>query len=387
MFKRLLSPLNSRSFFIFGARGTGKSTFLRENYSKTSNLYIDLLDPDQEQRLALNPSSLLYEISALKQKPDWVIIDEIQKVPKLLDLVQKLIEEKNLKFILSGSSARKLKRGSANLLAGRAFVYQLFPLTSVEIDKNFNLQSALRWGTLPTLFGLETDREKKSYLNSYIQTYFTEEIRAEQIIRKLDPFRAFLPLLGQYSGKIINHQKIASAIGVSVATVQSYFQIIEDTLMGFYLPGFHGSVRKSQRVSPKFYLFDTGVKKALEQSLDQPATPRTSVFGELFESFLINEIIRLNSYYECDFRFSYYATKNNSEVDLVLSKGQKNWLIEIKPIERVDLSEVKRFAEISKNFPNVEEAFYLSMDPVLQNINGIKCQHWLEFLKNFKSNF
>jgi predicted AAA+ superfamily ATPase len=176
-------------------------------------------------------------------------------------------------------------------------VYHLYPFTSLELGEKFVLEDVLRWGTLPKIYSLESDREKKAFLNSYIQTYFSEEIRAEQILRKLEPFRAFLPILGQVSGKVINHKKIADEIGVSSITVQNYFQVIEDTLLGFYLPAFHQSVRKSQKSNPKFYLFDTGVKKALEQSLDQVVVPRTSVFGELFESFLINEIMRLNSYF------------------------------------------------------------------------------------------
>jgi predicted AAA+ superfamily ATPase len=311
MFKRILDPLTTGSFFIFGARGTGKSTFVKEHFVGDHSLYIDLLNPELESRYSLASQTLTRELDAFKKKPRWVIIDEIQKVPKLLDLVHSLIEDRKIKFILTGSSARKLRGGAANLLAGRAYVYYLYPLTVAEIGEAETIENILRWGSLPRIFSLKTEREKKSYLEAYIRTYFAEEIRAEQILRKLDPFRAFLPILGQVSGKIINHKKIADEIGVSTLTVQSYFQIVEDTLLGFYLPAFHESLRKSQRLSPKFYLFDTGIKKALEESLEQQVTPRTSVYGELFESFLINEIYRLNAYYEKGFRFSYYSTKNN----------------------------------------------------------------------------
>ncbi len=384
MFKRLLDPLTSGSFFIFGARGTGKSTFLKERFFKDRVFYIDLLDPSNESKYAISPQSLVKEIDALEVKPKWIIIDEIQKVPKLLDLVHLLIENRKLKFILTGSSARKLKRGAANLLAGRAYVYHLYPLTLQELNGSEKIENILRWGTLPRIFSLKSDREKKSFLDAYVQTYFAEEIRAEQVLRKLDPFRAFLPILGQVSGKIINHKKIADEIGVSTVTVQSYFQIVEDTLLGFYLPAFHGSVRKSQRISPKFYLFDTGVKKALEESLDQEVAPRTSVYGEVFESFLINEIIRLNAYFEKGFRFSYYATKNNVEIDLVISRGTSNHLVEIKSKNKIDPTEVSTMGAAASAFPHLKRAFYLSNDSSRQRIGNIECMHWRTFLSIFE---
>lgn len=386
MFKRLLSPLNSKSFFVFGARGTGKTTFL-EQLNQKKTFTINLLNPELESLYSLQPMHLAHEIKAMKKRPNWILIDEVQKVPKLLDVVHLLIESQKLKFILTGSSARKLKRGSANLLAGRANVYNLFPLTCLELGDSFDLISALHWGTLPSIFSFNLDREKKAYLNSYITTYFSEEIRSEQIIRKLDPFRAFLPILGQVSGKVINHKKIADEIGTSTATIQSYFQIIEDTLLGFYLPSFHLSIRKSQRLNPKFYLFDTGVKKALEGSLDQIPIPRTSVFGELFESFLINEIHRLNNYFEKDFRLSFYATKNNIEIDLILSKGNSHYLIEIKSKNKIDETEVNQFSELAKDFKAVAGIYYLSNCPTKMKIKDVNCMYWKDFLNSFNINF
>lgn len=383
MFKRLLSPLRSSSFFIFGARGTGKSTFIKQQFVDKNSIYIDLLEPNNESKYALKPQILFNELSVLKKSPSWIIIDEIQKVPKLLDVVHAMIESKKYRFILTGSSARKLKRGAANLLAGRANVYHMYPLSYDELGKSFVLEDVLRWGALPRLYSLNTDREKKSFLNSYVQTYFSEEVRAEQLLRKLEPFRAFLPVLGQVSGKIINHKKIGEEVGVSSLTIQSYFQILEDTLLGFYLPAFHLSVRKSQRLSPKFYLFDTGIKKALEESLDQVVAPRTSVFGDLFESFLINEIIKLNAYHEKGFRLSYYGTKNNVEIDLILTRGKTHFLIEIKSNEKIDETEVKAMAAATETFPNVKRLFYLSRDESHQKIGKIECMNWKLFLSKF----
>ena len=228
MVQRLINPLKSRSFFLFGARGVGKSYYLKNQFLKGNVLQIDLLLPELENKYSLDPNTLILELAALpkKSRPDWIYLDEIQKIPKLLDVVHYLIENEKYKFILTGSSARKLKRGSANLLAGRANIYSLFPLSYIETADQFDLVTALHWGQMPSLIQLKTVREKTAYLNSYTLTYLNEEIKVEQFIRNLDPFRAFLPILGQMSGKVINHKKIANEIGVDSKTVKNYFQII-----------------------------------------------------------------------------------------------------------------------------------------------------------------
>lgn len=384
MVKRILDPLSNRSFFLFGARGTGKTTFVRDQFEGVIQQSYDFLDPEIEAKFALRPQVLLRELEGLDWRKGWVVIDEVQKIPKCLDLVHKVIEsKKQAKFILTGSSARKLKRGSANLLAGRANVYNLYPLTALELGDKFDLQSALHWGTLPSLLEMKSDRERKAYLNSYVLTYLNEEVRAEQLVRRLDPFRAFLPVLGQVSGTVLNHKKIAEEVGVSSVTVRTYFQILEETLLGFYLPAFHQSVRKSQRMNPKFYVFDTGVKKALEESLDQVPSPRTSVYGQLFEHLVINDIVRMNAYREKGYRLSYFATKHGAEVDLILSKGRSNLAIEIKSSASIDEIEVKAFARLAKDIPGLTGAYYLSQSSEVVKIEGVQCLHWAQFLKNF----
>ena len=383
MVNRILEPLKSQSFFIFGARGTGKSTFLQKQFKMKNPFFINLLDPQIEDLYVRNPSRLKQELLALKAKPDWVIIDEIQKVPRLLDMVHLLIEESQYKFILTGSSARKLKNGSSNLLAGRALMNYMFPLSIVELGSSYNLIDYFHWGGLPQLQSLKTTLEKTRYLQAYTLTYLNEEIKAEQIVRKLDPFRNFLNVVGQVSGKIINHKKIANEIGVDTKTIQSYFQILEDTLVGFYLPAFHESVRKSQKQNPKFYLFDTGVKKALEGSLEQIPVPRTSVFGELFEAFLVTEVHKLNQYYHKDFSLAYFATKEGFEIDLVLTKNKKKYLIEIKSSDDVHEKEVERLSLIAKEFKGVEKIFYLSQNKKHLKISDVECMHWFSFLDQF----
>lgn len=345
---------------------------------------LNLLDPAVEDFYAKAPKRLEQELLARKKRPDWVVIDEVQKVPRILDMVHLMIEKYRFKFLLTGSSARKLKRGGANLLAGRAFIYEIFPLTPIELGKDFDLIPYFHWGSLPGVLALRSNRDKEAFLNSYILTYLNQEIRLEQIVRRLDPFRSFLEISGQVSSKIINHKKIADEIGVDTKTVQSYFQILEDTLLGFYLPAFHLSVRKSQKQNPKFFLFDTGVKKALENSLEQVPSPRTSVFGELFETMVILNIYRLNKYFQLNYRLSYFATKNNVEVDLILSKGRKNILIEIKSSMSIDESEVRALAANVRDFPGEIEVFYLSQDPHKIKIDQVACWPWNYFLTEWK---
>ncbi|MCX6123479.1 MAG: AAA family ATPase, partial [Proteobacteria bacterium] len=226
-----------------------------------------------------------------------VVIDEIQRNLKLLDIVHLEIEKKRgVQFFLSGSSARKLKRGGANLLAGRAFTFNLFPLTHIEIGIKFDLQHTLQYGSLPKLLEYDDTLDIVRYLKAYVKTYLKEEIVSEQIVRKIDPFQDFLEIAAQMNGKIINFSKISADVGVDDKTVKSYYDILDETLIGFYLQSFHRSIRKRQRESPKFYLFDTGVRRALANTLNLPLDPSTFEYGNAFEHLVVLECHRLNSY-------------------------------------------------------------------------------------------
>jgi predicted AAA+ superfamily ATPase len=380
MFKRLCNPLKSNSFFIFGARGTGKSTLLKEIIPK-NHFSIDLLDEDSFDLFLRKPKEL--ERICEENRFEWIVIDEVQRLPKLLNSVHRMIEKKGQKFALTGSSARKLKRGAANMLAGRAFMNSLFPLTSIELQDQFRLDDVLRWGSLPKLYSLSTEEDKKAYLRSYCFTYIREEIQAEQVVRKLEPFREFLTVAAQMSGKIINFSSIGREVGVQVPTVQTYYQILEDTHLGFLLPHFHRSIRKSQIQAPKFYLFDNGVKKSLEGSLDSIPSEGTSTYGELFESFVIQEVFRLNEYRQRDYRMSFYHTKSYSEVDLILSKGRKVILIEIKSSKKIDELRVQKLKRVSNDFGRDIETYFLSQSQENRTIDGVKCLNWRHFLDSF----
>ena len=378
MIQRLLKPSLSQSFFLFGPRGTGKTTFLKEFFQGKSSRWIDLLDAEQEERYALDRGLLYRELIPLKAEKQWIVIDEIQKNPFLLDTVHRLIEETPLQFALTGSSARKLKRGSANLLAGRAFMNSLFPLTHHEMGDTFSLPEALAWGTLPGITRFESDSDKKDFLKAYALTYLKEEIWAEHIVRELDPFRRFLPVAAQANGTILNYSKIARDVGVDYKTVQSYFGILEDTLLGFFVEPYHRSVRKQQHQSPKFYFFDTGVKRALENTLDIPLKEGTYFFGNAFEHWVITEIYRLNQYAKKDYRLYYLRTKDNAEVDLIIERpGKNNLLIEIKSTDRPDPIEAKKLERFLDDFQGAE-AYLLCRTGQIQQMGKVLCLPWAE---------
>lgn len=376
MISRSLNIPKNNSFFLFGARGTGKTHLLRDRFSAQIHHYIDLLNPEQNELFNLRPNALKEQLAALKPDVEWIVIDEIQKAPKLLDIVHQQIETTRLKFALTGSSARKLRHGSANLLAGRAFVLNLFPFTARELGDSFSLPSALAWGTLPRAVTIDNDEDRRDFLRGYAHTYLQEEITQEQIVRRLDPFRRFLIVAAQMSGQIINFSKIAREIGSSSVTVQSYFQILEDTLIGTLIEPFHESVRKRQRGNPKFYFFDTGVQRALNNTLQVALAPQTYGFGVAFEHFVVNEIQRLQSYGKKDFRLSYLRTKDGVEIDLILERpGMKRALVEIKSAEQVTDEDIRSLRLLGKDVPN-SEAFCLSRDPTPRRIDAVSCLPW-----------
>ncbi len=369
---------------MFGPRGTGKTTLVHKRFSPDNTLFIDLLNPEEENTFILHPKELEQRINQFGPHLQNVIIDEVQKAPKLLDCVHGLIENHKppLRFVLTGSSSRKLKRGGANLLAGRAFVYTLHPLTSVEIGEDFDLETALAWGTLPKIFTLPGVSDKTDFLRAYALTYIKEEISAEQVVRKLDPFRRFLEITAQMNGKPVNFSSIARDTGVDIKTIQSYFEILEDTYTGFLLNAYHSSSRKSLRFAPKAYLFDTGVKRALERTLSGALTPGTYAYGEAFEHFIILEIRRLASLRYPDWEFSFLRTKDGVEIDLIIDRpGMPIALIEIKSGTTVTEQNTATLNRVQSEFPKAE-SYCLSQDVSAKKIGAVHCLHWQEGLKN-----
>jgi predicted AAA+ superfamily ATPase len=383
MKNRLLVLPKDENFFLFGARGVGKTTLLKHLSWFESSLYINLLISREELRFTRNPDELSAIVNALPKNITHVIIDEIQKVPKLLDIVHDLIETTHIKFILTGSSARKLKHGGANLLAGRAFVYNLFPFTFLEFSEPINLIECLQWGMLPKIFEYSEPEKKMLFLDAYTNTYLKEEIWTEQFVRNLDPFRRFLEVAAQSNGKIINYSNIARDVGTSDKNVQNYFSILEDTLLGFFMESFQHSFRKRLSKTPKFYFFDLGVVRALTGQLTLSINKSTSQFGELFEHFVILQCKYLANYFHREYRFSYLKTKDDAEIDLIIERpGLPLLFIEIKSSENVQASHLITLKNLANDFGNCE-AVCFSCDPYLKQIDEIKVYPWQQGIINF----
>jgi predicted AAA+ superfamily ATPase len=345
--------------------------------------WIDLLDFENEMKYLKNPSILISEVQTLDSCISHVVIDEIQKAPKLLDAIHHLIENTNKKFVVTGSSARKLKTANVNLLAGRAFVFNLYPMTHLELADRFDLTEALNWGSFPAIYTRCTsDDEKKMFLTTYAQTYLKEEIWYEQFVRKTDPFLHFLEVAAQVNGEIINYAKLARDTGVDDKTVKNYFSILEDTIIGFLLEPFERSVRKRITLKPKFYFIDLGIVKALNRTLSIPYVEFSSAYGKAFEHFIIAEIIRFSNYARNDFRFFYLRTKDGAEVDLVVERpGQRKLFIEIKSSVGVQDDQLSNLITLAHD--HNAEAVCFSRDKIARKIKGAVIYPWRDGINKY----
>ncbi len=382
MVLRLLKLPNNNSFFLFGARSTGKTSLLKEFFrSQPDTLMIDLLNEDLYEKYLLSPQLLKNEIDLLKKKPTWIILDEVQRVPQLLNIVHQLIESKDsIRFALTGSSARRLKQKGVNLLAGRAWIRNLYPLTFLELQNQFNLEEIINYGSLPKILSFTTADDKVDFLKSYASTYIKTEIQEEQWVRKLEPFRRFLAIAAQMNGKPINYTSISRDVGVETPTVKTYYEILEDTLLGFLVPSFGPSVRKQQRIAPKFYFFDLGVKKALGKTLSVRLNPQTSEWGYAFEHLVIAEIQRLNDNLSADYELSYLLTKDGFEIDLILTRaGSELIFIEIKSAEKVHIEDFSKLAHFITEQKGI--GYVLSNDPTARIDQGLLLLPWRDGLK------
>ena len=383
-------PLH-QSFFLFGPRTTGKSTLIQEYLQRCSEpkLIYNLLDHNDYLRLHSNPSLLRAEVESLlregQEKIIQVHIDEIQKVPMLLDEVHLILERypHKVRFLLSGSSARKLKRGGANLLAGRAWQKALYPLTFLEIGERFSLLDALQYGTLPSIVDRPRE-EKKEQLQAYVSTYLKEEIQEEALTRRLDAFHRFLEAAAHSNGELVNMTNIAQEAAVPRKTVVSYYQILEDTLIGFFLSSWgHHLSRKQLVTHGKFYFFDTGVVSALTQNLSGTLGPKNPLFGHLFEHFCLLEFLRICDDRRIEHRIGFFRTRAAAEVDLIEEKAGKIRAIEIKAMTDVPKRELTGLHSFAEEFPEAE-LMVVCMTPRPYRIGRIQCVPWQEFLERMQ---
>ena len=334
------------SLFLLGPRQVGK-TYLINQLDVAA--YYDLLDAQLEMDFRLRPQLFWEEIASLKPGSQ-VIVDEIQKVPSLLNYVQMGIEKKRLQFFLSGSSARKLKRGKANLLGGRAIDFKLHPLTKKELGVHFNIEQVLSYGSLPfisTLIAKKQENLAKDHLRSYVTTYLKEEVKAEALVRQLGSFQRFLEVAGQCNAQMIQFSNISRECSVPASTVKEYYSVLEDTLIGYFLRPFARSERKKAR--PKFYFFDCGVVRALQRRLS--GSPSPEELGILFETNLANELIRIKDYTKSDYQISLWRS-GKWEIDFLIElDDQPMMAIECKTSLQIkNKNSIKAFRE---KFPRV----------------------------------
>ena len=385
MTPRLCRLPKNQSCFLFGARGSGKTTLLHHCFSPRDTLFIDLLDLKLYHELSLQPERFLAIIQKPEHQNKRVVVDEIQKLPILLNVVHQQIHQKKRQFILTGSSSRRLKQKGTNLLAGRAWVYNLYPFSSLELKQTFDLQTALQRGGLPEAYTAPHEQAAHEYLYAYTGTYLEKEIQAEQWVRKLAPFQRFLSVAAQMNGHIINHTKIAADVGVDASTVAHYFEILYDTLLAVQLPAFHQSVRKAQKKSPKFYFVDTGIARALARTLSVELLPQTSAFGEAFEHWFVLEVLKLITYHRLDWQVFYLRTRDDVEVDLVIQKPTSYLLIEIKSATRVSAADAKALEKLGPSIDPKAEKILASRDNLEQKFGSTHAMHWQQALKHIFS--
>ena len=324
MYTRILQP-SATSFFLFGPRGTGKSTWVDAHYSQAQRF--DFLKNDVLLRYLGEPHRLRREVEG-NVDGSWVVLDEVQKVPSLLDEVQSVMHDRhdNIKFCLTGSSARKLKSSQANLLAGRAIQKSLFPLVSKELGADFDLERCLRFGTLPLVY-TRPDLAVQT-LEAYVGTYLKEEIQQEALSRNLESFSRFLKVAALMNGQVVNVAGLSRDAGVSRPSVERYFSVLIDTLIGSWVPGWQPRIKVREKQNPKFYFFDGGVVRTILGTVRDPLDSFER--GILFENFVYNELRAAAHYLDVGGEIFYYRTPAGIEVDLIWSRGTKAMGIEIK---------------------------------------------------------
>lgn len=355
MIERFLKAENlcEDNTFLFGARQTGKTTLLLQLFPDAR--FYDLLESNTFERLQRNPSLLRQDLE-MSESGTLVIIDEVQSLPILLNEVQWLIVRKGIRFILSGSSARKLRRGGANMLGGRAMQTNLYPLVSAEIP-DFDLIKAVNQGMIPRHYLAKSDKYW-SMLQAYVAVYLREEIKAEALVRNLSTFTRFLEAAALTDGEMVNYSNIAQDCGIDSKTVAAYFSILEETLIGYMVPAYSKVVKRKVRQAPRFYYFDVSIPNYLlgRRALE----PGSTDFGHAFEHLVIQEIIAYLGYHGKLKKLSYWHTYNDYEVDVVLGDAEVG--IEIKSTDEVQSRHLHGLKAFKEEHPELR-MIVVSLDP------------------------
>ena len=371
MYERIFDIKNrlDEGMFLFGARQVGKSTLLKNRFPKA--IYIDLLNSDLRRRFKQN-AALFKEMLTKYPAETLVIVDEIQKVPELLDEVHSLMVDYGLHFILSGSSARKIKKSGANQLGGRAIPETLYPLVSAEIT-DYDLNKAIQNGTIPRHYAVTN---AKNRIKAYIDLYLKEEIKEEAAVRNVDNFERFMEVAAISDGEIINYENIATDCGVSANTVKAYFKILYDSLIGYEIPAYRKVIKRKLTQAPKFYYFDVGVANYLMRRYKlEPGSPE---YGHAFEHLVMQEIIAYLGYKgELD-QLSYWHAYSGEEVDAII--GDAKIAIEIKSADEIQRKHTESLREFAKEHPNAK-LIVVSRDKITRQSGGIDLYYATDFFK------
>ena len=348
-YKRIIKPPKDNSFFLFGPRGVGKTSWLKRNYPKA--LYFDLLESETFRKLITYPERLEEEIP--ENFSNWIILDEIQKIPELLNEVHRLIEGKKYKFILTGSSARQLRKKGVNLLAGRAYTYFMYPLTIEELGNDFSLEKSLKVGHLPKAYLVD---DAKRFLSSYLETYLKEEVKEEGLTRNLGDFYRFLDVATFSQGEVLNLTEVARECLLKRDKVEGYFNILDDLLLAVQIPIFNRRAKRKLITKNKFYYFDVGVFRHLRQAglLDT----ESEIDGPALETLFLQELRAVNDYYEMNYKIYYWHTKRGLEVDFVLY-GEKGLLaLEIKRKRNIMDKDLRGLKAFGKEYPEAKKMVF-----------------------------
>lgn len=351
-----------KSILLLGPRGTGKSTLLRQSFPDA--LYLDLLDLGVYTELLTHPERL--EARARAARPSRIVIDEIQRLPKLLDEVHRLIEGRRWRFALTGSSARKLRRGGVNLLAGRARTATMHPLTAAELGADFDLAHSVRWGQLPTAY---VDRDAKEYLASYVGTYLREEVQAEALTRNLDTFSRFLVAASFSQASVLSVTTVARDLGLARKTVEGYFELLDDLLLSVRLPVFTRRAKRATIAHPKFFFFDAGVYRALRPR--GPLDAAEEIDGAAVETLVLQELRATNDNLQLGYELSYWHTRDHREVDFVLYGARGLLAFEVKRTARFREAELATLRLFKGDYP-MTRCFFLYGGRDAYEVGGIR---------------
>jgi predicted AAA+ superfamily ATPase len=351
--KAPLPPAGSETFFLWGARQTGKSTLLRQKYPDA--FWVDLLKSEEFRRYLEHPELLRQEIRQTGKPYPFVVIDEVQKVPNLLNEVHWMHENMGVNFALCGSSARKVRRGHANLLGGRAIRYELLGFTAAELQDNWNLDRMLNHGYLPRIYLSERPTR---LLNSYVADYLKEEVAAEGLVRNLPVFSDFLNFAALSDTEVVNFSTIARDCGVSSQTTKEYFQILEDTLLGNWLPAYRKRPKRRVATSPKFYFSDIGVVNFLSKR--GKIEPGSELYGKAFENWCFHELRACNLYSQAYVQISYWRLAGGTEVDFIINNMET--AIEAKAVRKVSGPHLKGLRSLVKDHPNVKRRIIVCLE-------------------------